>query len=159
MVESYVPLDQWTFKCNQYNKNHLLCWCVCKWCYLMFNIHKMRGTDCRYLLPSLQQKMSLYFPMLVSQVFMDFWFLIISRVILLKNKDYACVMPIYVLLPTFYVDFSWNIVVCWQYFKDYTHKLMDCNCWKTRQWFLLFVHWIFYFDFPCTSHVFVITFP
>jgi hypothetical protein len=49
---------------------------------------------------------------------MDFLFLIISYVILPKNKDYAYIMPTYVLSPTSCVDFSWNIVVYWQYFKD-----------------------------------------
>jgi hypothetical protein len=49
--------------------------------------------------------------MLISQVFMDFWLLIIFYIILPKNKDYAYIMPTYVLLPTC-VYFSWNIAVC-----------------------------------------------
>ncbi len=32
-------------KDNQYNKNHLLCYGLCKQCFLMFNIHKTRGTN------------------------------------------------------------------------------------------------------------------
>jgi len=50
--------------------------------------------------------------MLVSQIFMDFWFFIICHVILLKNKNYAYIMSTYVLLPSSCVDFGWNIVVC-----------------------------------------------
>jgi hypothetical protein len=38
-------------KDNQYNKNHLLCYCLCKQCFLMFNIHTMRGTNYCPLLP------------------------------------------------------------------------------------------------------------
>jgi hypothetical protein len=36
---------------NQYNKNHLLYYCLCKWCYLMFNIHKTKGINYSPLLP------------------------------------------------------------------------------------------------------------
>ncbi len=32
-------------KDNQYNKNHLLSYGLCKLCFLMFNIHKTRGTN------------------------------------------------------------------------------------------------------------------
>jgi hypothetical protein len=38
-------------KDKQYNKNHLLCCCLCKWCCLMFNIQKMKRTNCGPLLP------------------------------------------------------------------------------------------------------------
>jgi hypothetical protein len=38
-------------------------------------------------------------------MFMDFWFLIGSLVILSINKDYVYILPTYVLLPIFCVDF------------------------------------------------------
>jgi hypothetical protein len=50
--------------------------------------------------------------MLVSQVFMDFWFLISSSIILSMNKNYAYIVPTYVLLPISCVGFCCNIVTC-----------------------------------------------
>jgi hypothetical protein len=93
---------------------------------------------------------------------MDFWFLIGSFIILSMNDVY--IMPTYVLLPISCVDFCWNIVTCWQYFKDYTQiHLMDNNCWKTKQWFLLFCSLDFMFWFfiyiPCLcNHFFLNSF-
>jgi hypothetical protein len=45
-------------------------------------------------------------------MFMDFWFLIGSFIILSMNKDYAYKLPTYVLLPISCVDLGWNIVAC-----------------------------------------------
>ncbi len=82
-----------------------------------------------------------------------FLVLIGASIILSKNKDYAYILPTYVLLSISCVDLCWNIVGCRQQFKDYTHQLMHNNCWKTKKWFLLFVPWILCFNFSCILHL------